>query len=247
MKPQREMTRGDRALSEVSVPAGQFARAVAARVQPASQVPLQPNASQDRGRFAGLFGSAHQDGSVLLRAAVAGYGKFDVVSALVRPGRDGTFGSYEALTPSVPGAAWYEREIADLFGLVPEGHPRIDPLVLPRGEDQAPPRPGSPSSGQSAAILLDETPLPAHLAGEGVFTLPYGPVRSGVFESVQFLVETPGEDIPHLRARVYHKHRGVEVRFQGMSPADGVLLAEQAWKAWPRWLMPWLSRRPSSP
>ena len=60
-----------------------------------------------------------------------------------------------------------------------------------------------------------------------MFTLPYGPVRSGVFESVQFLVETPGEDIPHLRARVYHKHRGMEVRFQGMSPVDGVLLAER--------------------
>ena len=75
--------------------------------------------------------------------------------------------------------------------------------------------------------MLDETPLPADLAGEGVLTLPYGPVRSGVFESVQFLVETPGEDIPHLRARVYDKHRGVEVRFQGLLPADGVLLAER--------------------
>ena len=128
----------------------------------------------------------------------------------------------------MPGAAWYEREIADLFGLVPEGHPRIDSLVFPMGKHQAPPRPGWPGSGRAAVIVPDESPLPAHLAGEGVFTLPYGPVRSGVFESVQFLVETPGEDIPHLRARVYHKHRGIEVRFEGMSPADGVLLAERA-------------------
>ena len=77
-------------------------------------------------------------------------------------------------------------------------------------------------------IVPDETALPAHVAGEGIFTLPYGPVRSGVFESVQYLVETPGEDIPHLRARVYHKHRGIELRFQGMSAADGVLVAERA-------------------
>ena len=61
----------------------------------------------------------------------------------------------------------------------------------------------------------------------GIFTLPYGPVRSGIFESVQYLIETPGEDIPHVRARVYHKHRGTERRFEGMSPADGALLAER--------------------
>ena len=156
-----------------------------------------------------------------------GYEAFEVVSSVVPPGTEGRSASYKALTPSIPGAAWYEREIADLFGLEPEGHLRTDPLVLPRGAGQAPPRPGWPPSSQTQAIVLDETALPAHLAGEGVFTLPYGPVRSGVFEAVQFLVETPGEDIPHLRSRVYHKHRGIEVRFQGMSPADGVLLAER--------------------
>ena len=87
--------------------------------------------------------------------------------------------------------------------------------------------PGRDCPGRTTPIVPDETPLPTHLTGEGVFTIPYGPVRSGVFESVQFLVETPGEDIPHIRARVYHKHRGTELRFQGMSPADGVLLAER--------------------
>jgi Ni,Fe-hydrogenase III large subunit len=63
--------------------------------------------------------------------------------------------------------------------------------------------------------------------GEGVFTLPYGPVRSGVFESVEYLIETPGERIPHLRARVFYKHRGMEARFAGLSLADGTLLAER--------------------
>ena len=57
--------------------------------------------------------------------------------------------------------------------------------------------------------------------------MPYGPVRSGVFESIEYLVETPGEDIPHLRTRVFHKHRGVEIRFEGMSIAGGVLMAER--------------------
>ncbi len=60
-----------------------------------------------------------------------------------------------------------------------------------------------------------------------MFTIPHGPVRSGVFESVEYLVETPGEEIPHVRVRAAGKHRGVEKRFEGMSPAQGMLLAER--------------------
>ena len=71
------------------------------------------------------------------------------------------------------------------------------------------------------------TPLPGHVGGEGVFTIPYGPVRSGVFESVEYLVETPGEEIPHLRTRVYHKHRGLDRRFGDLAVDDAVLLAER--------------------
>ncbi len=63
--------------------------------------------------------------------------------------------------------------------------------------------------------------------GPGLFTIPHGPVRSGVMESIEYLVETPGEDIPHLNMRIYYKHRGIEKRFEGMTPADGVLLAER--------------------
>ena len=228
MRSKRTLTTGDHVWNEFSVPADQLADVVASCAQ--GNVPGQHDrraAAPKTGRFAGVFGSALGQGPVLLRAVVARYGDLEIVSSLVRPRPDGLPGRYEALTPAIPGAAWYEREIADLFGLVPEGHPRIDPLVLPRGERQDPPGPGRHVPGQAKPIVIDETPLPAHLTGEGVFTLPYGPVRSGVFESVQFLVETPGEDIPHLRARVYHKHRGIEVRFQGLSPADGVLLAER--------------------
>ena len=61
----------------------------------------------------------------------------------------------------------------------------------------------------------------------GIFTIPHGPVRSGVTESIEYLVETPGEAIPHLNMRVFYKYRGVEDRFAGMTVADGVLLAER--------------------
>ncbi|MHB1584065.1 MAG: hydrogenase large subunit [Acidimicrobiales bacterium] len=171
-------------------------------------------------RFGGVFAAAGSSGTRLL-AVLADDGALHTETAVVpdRPGR------YPALTPRVPAAAWYEREIHDLFGVEPVGHGRLDPLVLPLAPGSPRPRPGSGKPVDP--VELDTSPLPAHLRGEGVFTIPYGPVRSGVFESVEYLVETPGEDIPHLRTRVFHKHRGVEIRFEGMDPHDGVLLAER--------------------
>ena len=163
-------------------------------------------------RFAGLFaalrrphsGDAGAEAALVLSAHVAAGGGIDTVEAALPPGA----ASYPALTPLVGAAFWYERVIHDEFGVVPRGHPRLAPLVLH----------GSP----------EDHALPRHVAGYGMFTIPHGPVRSGVMESIEYLVETPGEAIPHLNMRVFYKHRGIEKRFEGMSAADGVLVAERA-------------------
>ena len=174
---------------------------------------------KDGARFAGVFGTA-QGKDTQLTAVLARSGSLDTVETVVATGSN----RYPSLTRKIPSATWYEREIHDLFGLVPTGHPRLDPLVFPTGPRASRPRPGS---GMEAAAQLAVAPLVTHVRGEGVFTISYGPVRSGVFESVEYLVETPGEDIPHLRTRIYYKHRGVESRFEAMSIDDGVLLAER--------------------
>jgi formate hydrogenlyase subunit 5 len=155
-------------------------------------------------RFAGLFATrAGGDGPLVLSAQLAVPGGIDTLEAALPPDATG----YPALTPRLAAAFWYEREIHDLFGVIPEGHPRLAPLV----------RPGSP----------EEHALTRHVAGYGVFTIAHGPVRSGVMESIEYLVETPGEAIPHLNMRVFYKHRGVENRYPGMTAAEGVLLAER--------------------
>ena len=163
-------------------------------------------------RFAGLFATARPARTaspgvppvLVLSAHVAAGGGIDTMEAPLPPGAAG----YPALTPLVDAAAWYERVIHDEFGVVPRGHPRLAPLVLH----------GSP----------EDHALPRHVAGYGLFTIPHGPVRSGVTESIEYLVETPGEAIPHLNMRVFYKHRGIEERFAGAFAADGVLLAERA-------------------
>jgi formate hydrogenlyase subunit 5 len=175
------------------------------------------------GRFAGLVASAGHGSGTLLRALVAAGKDLRVLEARVAAGVE----SYPALTPLVPAAFWYEREIHDLFGLVAEGHPRLDPLVLPLAPRPGTPRPRPGRPDGPEKVELEATGLPGHVAGEGIFTLPYGPVRSGVFEAVEYVIETFGEDVSHLRVRPYLKHRGISRRFTGMAPEDGVLLAER--------------------
>jgi len=155
-------------------------------------------------RFAGLSAGRPGGGPLVLSAHVATAGGIDTLDGPLPPGAAG----YPALTPRLGAAFWYERVIHDRFGVIPEGHPRLAPLI----------RPGSP----------EDHALPRHVTGYGIFTIPHGPVRSGVMESIEYLVETPGEAIPHLNMRVFYKHRGVADRFTGMTAADGVLLAERA-------------------
>lgn len=173
-------------------------------------------------RFAALFATAEPDERLRLTALLAVPGGIEPLEVTLAAGA----ASYPSLTPTVPSAFWYERELHDLFGIVPQGHPRLDPLVLPLPEGSARPRPGSAKRPWS--LQPDEHILPRLVVGTGLFTIPHGPVRSGVFESVEYLVETPGEDIPQLRVRVYAKHRGIEKRFEDLPLDQGILLAERA-------------------
>ena len=171
-------------------------------------------------RFAGLFATARPDG-LLLSAHIADPTGISTLESLLPPAA----ARYPALTPLLRAAFWYEREIHDLFGVVPDGHPRLEPLLLPLADGAAPAQAGL--AGGPSAADPDPGVLSRHVVGPGMFTIPHGPVRSGVVESVEYLVETPGEDIPHLNMRLFYKHRGIEKRFESMTAADGVLLAER--------------------
>jgi formate hydrogenlyase subunit 5 len=171
-------------------------------------------------RFGGLIASADHDRTRLI-AVLSRRGSLVREETTLQTGET----RFPSLAPSIPSALWYEREIHDLFGIASNNRHALEPLVLPLPSDAPRPRPGSLEKLPWAN--LDMTPLPTRLAGEGAFTMSYGPVRSGVFESIEYLVETPGEDIPSLNLRVSYKHRGIEKRFEGLSIDDGVLLAER--------------------
>lgn len=179
-------------------------------------------------RFAGVYAS-HHDETAQLHALLVGGAWVSCLRTRLTPEADDTL-SYPALTPAVPAAFWYERALHDLSGVVPLGHPRLDPLLLAREPGQPSPRPGyidRATLDQHVHSSATEPRGPVDVGGGGVFTLPLGPVRSGVFESIEFLIETPGEDIPHLNIRPHYKHRGIAKRFETLAIADAILVAER--------------------
>jgi Ni,Fe-hydrogenase III large subunit len=81
---------------------------------------------------------------------------------------------------------------------------------------------GSPRLTEPDADRLDR-----RVDGLDVFAIPFGPVRSGVFEAIQFQIETGGEDVPRIQTRPFFKHRAMERRFAGLEPSRAVHVAER--------------------
>ncbi|MGH3828620.1 MAG: NADH-quinone oxidoreductase subunit C, partial [Pseudonocardiaceae bacterium] len=116
----------------------------------------------DGQRFAALLGRGDPASGTGLTVLVAHDGGITPLSAVLPAGVT----HYPALTPRLPAAFWYERAIHDLVGLVPDGHPRLDPLVLPHRDDASRlPHPGA--AGQPDRIEPDERALSVHLYGTG--------------------------------------------------------------------------------
>jgi formate hydrogenlyase subunit 5 len=133
--------------------------------------------------------------------------------------------------PSVAGVSpllgWYEREIADLFGVEFVGHPEPHRLVLQPG--------ANPPVPPMAPAYPDDMPMPFTPLGSilpeiengDVQHLPFGPVRADVVESVELIFFYVGEHILHLHPQLFFKHRGIEKRFEGRALTAATALAER--------------------
>lgn len=124
-------------------------------------------------------------------------------------------------------AGRFEREMHDAFGVVPEGHPFLRPLVrhaqwpatwhpMRRGAPAAP----SPLDGGASFPFVE-------VQGGGVYEIPVGPIHAGLIEPGHFRFSVVGETIVKMTARLWYVHRGVERLFEGTSAVAGVPLAER--------------------
>jgi Ni,Fe-hydrogenase III large subunit len=123
-------------------------------------------------------------------------------------------------------AGRFEREMADLYGIRPVGHPKLRRLVRHAHwpEGFYPMR-----SNASAATEFDSVgsfPFVA-VEGPGVYEIPVGPVHAGVIEPGHFRFSVAGETVLRLKARLWFVHRGLEKLFQGRPADAAVELAER--------------------
>ena len=98
--------------------------------------------------------------------------------------------SYPSLTLRCTQAHWFEREIAELWGIEPIGHPWLKPIRF----------------NDSPVGITDFF----QVAGTDVHEVAVGPVHAGVIEPGHFRFSCVGESVLHLEISLGYQHRGVE-------------------------------------
>jgi Ni,Fe-hydrogenase III large subunit/Ni,Fe-hydrogenase III component G len=136
--------------------------------------------------------------------------------------------AYPSISALVPAAHWDEREVKDLFGIVPVGHPDPRRLLLhehwPSGYH--PLRKDVP--GDVRPPDADRRFVPFEVHGEGVYQLPVGPIHAGIIEPGHFRFSAIGERVLHLDARLGFVHRGLEKIVEGRSFEAALPIVERA-------------------
>lgn len=133
---------------------------------------------------------------------------------------------YPSVAARVPAALWLERELADMLGVTPDGHPDSRPLVAHAGwpasthplrRDFSP-----PADWQWAPRFASP-----QVEGDGVFEIPVGPIHAGIIEPGHFRFASMGESVLQLDVRLGWTWRGLEKLAEGASLSRGLELSER--------------------
>jgi Ni,Fe-hydrogenase III large subunit len=119
--------------------------------------------------------------------------------------------SFPSLTPRCPQLHLFEREIAEQYGIIPEGHPWFKPVRFhgswQRGRDAWGRDPGGhPVPGDMTFYRVE---------GEEVHEVAVGPVHAGVIEPGHFRFQCHGEKVMHLEISLGYQHRALERQLPG--------------------------------
>ena len=98
--------------------------------------------------------------------------------------------NYPSLTPRCAQAHWFEREIAETWGVTPIGHPWLKPIRFT-----------SSPIGDAAFYSI---------SGHEIHEVAVGPVHAGVIEPGHFRFSCAGEKVLHLEISLGYQHRGIE-------------------------------------
>ncbi|HVA61733.1 MAG TPA: nickel-dependent hydrogenase large subunit [Mycobacteriales bacterium] len=169
-------------------------------------------------RLADMFAAAgDRTGDVLLRLvwALDRTGSYLVVECPVAGE------TYPQLSEIAPAAFHEECEIYEQFALRPAGGRPLNRVAMPPHAGA-----GLPRLGRAPTRPIRETHA-SHDVGGHAFEFPFGPVRMSGVESLYYGLVTSGEEVVDLFLFTWHKHRGVEWRLAGRSPAEALFFVER--------------------
>ncbi|MCX8156518.1 MAG: NADH-quinone oxidoreductase subunit C [Verrucomicrobiae bacterium] len=153
-------------------------------------------------RLAALFGLPGEAEALRLMAVLA----HDQEGRLELLGSAPVGEKYPALTPDCPQAHWFEREMAEQWGVHPEGHPWLKPIRFHPAWRPAAGTPPAPEPGVTDYFRVE---------GEEVHEVAVGPVHAGIIEPGHFRFQCHGERVMHLEISLGYQHRGVEPALRG--------------------------------
>lgn len=130
---------------------------------------------------------------------------------------------YNSMTPVIPQAHWFERTTLDMFGLLPQGHPRLKHTHL-----HEPYASTLPPLARHTKQLVGRPYEFLNVEGEGVYEIPVGPIHAGIIEPGHFRFSCYGEVIANLEIQLGYVHRGVEKRLTEVPLAKARFVAEAA-------------------
>ena len=170
-------------------------------------------------------------GAFVLRYAFGiggGEDLFVIVTARVEQGDSASPPAFPSIALLLPAATLYEREIKDMFGLIPEGNPDKRPLTLHEHwpEDVFPLRKEFGLRTKVAKMQNRDYKF-LKVEGEGVSEIPVGPVHAGIIEPGHFRFSVLGEIILNLETRLFYTHRGVEKLAEDLRLDQVLLLSER--------------------
>ncbi len=198
----------------VVVPAERLAEVAAALTQEwggalLTLFALDERAEGGRYRLHAMFSMAPEDAIITLVSAVP-----ELMPA------------YPSVTARVPAAHWLERELRDLLGVQPLGHPDPRPLVAHDGWPQ-----GMHPLRKDFTAVANWPCAPrfgfTSVEGEGVFEIAVGPIHAGIIEPGHFRFSTVGESVLGLEVKLGWKYRGLEKLAEGQSFSRGLGIAER--------------------
>jgi Ni,Fe-hydrogenase III large subunit len=160
----------------------------------------------DGGRVAACFGHAAGGAGVEIFTLVARDWKGDLLLLRTEVGE-----SFESLTPRCLQLHLFERETAEQYGVVPEGHPWFKPVRFHRAWRQEKDAWGRDPGRRPVPGEMDFY----RVAGEEVHEVAVGPVHAGVIEPGHFRFQCHGEEVMHLEISLGYQHRGLEKMLPG--------------------------------